>query len=256
MLVLSAALWRVAGGSRHASASGTADPMMPVTIILKGSYSDRSVALRVPRAYLIDARDRRGGRKEIISVRAALPDMEPAPTYPDIRGTDPAAVDPALLAALNNAVRISIGPPLAPGRVLDFAAKRTELTSSPYLRIKDSDNHGLIRADDITCTPELRAAIERTKNTDIACVPRSESHFVTRESDVASVYIRCDIEFNFRFGCIAHSSCSGLRVNFVFRHSQIAQWRYIQGRVCSLVERFIAPEAGAPSTVSRERPGE
>jgi hypothetical protein len=244
MLVLSVALWRVTEGSRHASSSGTADPMRPVTIILKGSYSDRSVALRVPRAYLIDAKDRRGGQKEIVSVRAALPDMEPAPTYPDIRGTDPAAVDPALLAEFNNQVRISIGPPLAPGRTRDFAAKRTELTSSPYLRIKDSDNYGLIRADDITCTPELRAAIARSKNADLQCVPRSESHFVTRESDVASVYMRCDVEFNFRFGCIAHSSCSGLRVNFVFRHSQIAQWRYIQGRVCSLVDRFIASKSG------------
>jgi hypothetical protein len=205
---------------------------------------------------LIDAKDRRGGQKEIISVRAALPDMEPAPTYPDIRGTDPAAVDPALLAALNNAVWISIGPPLTHGRVLDWTAKRTELTSSPYLRIKDSDNYGLIRADDITCTPELRAAIARSKNADLQCVPSSYSHFVTREPDVASVYIKCDIEFDFRYGCSAISSCSALRVDFVFRKSQMSQWRDIHGRVCSLVERFIAPEVGVPSTVSRDRPGE
>jgi hypothetical protein len=242
LLVLTVAVWRVGEISRHASASGAADPMTPVPIVLKGSYTERSVTLRVPPAYLKRAEGSRGGQQEIVSVRAALPNMEPEPRYPDIRGTDPTAVDPALLAILNNAIDISIGPPLIPGRISDFAAKRNQLTSSPYLRLMESDNYGLIRADDITCTPELRAAIARSKNADLQCVPSSYSHFVTRESDMVSVWITCLPETSFRFGCIAYSSCSGLRVDFVFRRSQISQWRYIQGSVCSLVDRFVSPD--------------
>lgn len=209
----------------YSSNSGFSTDMQPVELTLYDKSTQAQLDLRVPKAYLTDARNWRGGKQQQVEIQAMLADMRPRALVEQEDG----ATGNARRDVLREMVYIA----LEPGIYEDSPAEALLRTSGHTSR--QSDQYGLQRYRDVECTG---------RSDDCRVIGYDE---VFLGSDAPEkVYIRCARPDIVRDGgCYASTIFRSRLLRYTFQRSKLPQWRDIDGRARKLLEGFVVADRRA-----------
>lgn len=231
----------------------------PLEIKWKNLDAQKELRLRIPADYVsrIYTQDEnspdassyiRHGGVEIISLEFYLPDLKPrvggADSLRVVRGDSPAY--PKFLEELSRQVTVNLSAKSITSpdqfRKNQYKAIQHDIRKNSLYRL--ADFHGLEHYRHKGCgTPEEKAAVNKGSIKDDSapegCWDTSNDEIFVSQTDTAGGYYLCERHNdNPNVGCQAYVSFDGWDMEYIFRKSQLADWKSIDSAVRQVLNSF------------------
>ena len=227
--------------------------MALVDVTLRDTLPSAELRLKIPQAYMVRARDRRGGRLESLRVETRLPELTPAPASPQITGSPGSLERDDSLAAFNDSLALTLGnefvePDWRTGTTREnWLARFSADPSSGHavaFELVAEDYSGLLSYKGLSCesrdgvrpdTVPFRRASE--------CRDAYLEYYLSKDEERPTVLIDCDVRhlatLTFRLGCTARTTYRGFRLSYLIRRTQVHRWREFDSGVRRLLDSFV-----------------
>lgn len=210
--------------------------MTPVSLQLVGQSKREPLKLQVPKAYLSNIQDWKGGEQSAVSIETGLPDLAPRRAVFRIGQQSSEEELASQMRALNNGLRISLyGGVAAPG-----TKERIYLSSiNEYVKL-DKKLHGLEQFRRQHCTENDDAGTQKSSSSRECRYVGKILLFTVNDDDETWIRLRCGlVELWPVDGCTATTLYRGRLVNYIFRASELGRWREFDRAVRTLLDGFV-----------------
>jgi hypothetical protein len=231
--------------------------MVEVDVVLADREREQEIRLRLPQAYLVRARDRRGGDVESIRMEARMPNLGPAPASPDVVGGPGTPEYEQSLADFDNGVTFTLSnqyayPPESQAELRSRYQQRFSQDSSSdqsyVFELVNPDYFGLRLYREFRC--EDRDAEFDPLARGRECRDMGREHYLSINRNRPVVLIECNASLRTTLGgalgCTARTSFRGFGLVYTLRDTQLNRWVEFDDGVRRLLSDFVtAAQDGA-----------
>lgn len=215
--------------------------MEPIDIHLLGAITGDGVHLRIPKSYMTNKRNWAGGEQtESVKIETRLPELQPAKALYRAKGDEGSAEYEAGLKKRQNGVFVTIKP----GVIRDDTKRSFEDNNYRWYQrkylLQTEEKFGLEHFYEQSCKTETDQSGKESER----CWFLIDEYFVAKHEDKKKwKFFWCSRpEMNPGAACRVNTRFRNIRLQYMFRRSQLHRWQEFDIGVTKLLDQFYIGE--------------